>query len=112
VTAAEALARVAAKDPRYRPHAAAAAEAERLGVRAAVVAPEIKADRYALPLCKHEGIVLEYAACGCEDKHVRYCEHPEHGSDIDRCHRGPVRGSPLTACESCAHRAAPEKTDV
>jgi len=112
VTTAEALALVAAKDPRYRPHAAAAAEAERLGVRPAPPATMPVDDRYALPLCRYEGIVIEYAACGCEDKHVRWCDHPEHGADIDRCHRGPVRGSPLTACETCAHRAAPEKTDV
>lgn len=55
--------------------------------------------------CQHEGSILEYATCNCENKHVRNCDHPE--LDDARCTRGPNNGA-VRACLTCPLRQVEE----
>lgn len=78
---------------------------------AAVVVRRGIPDRFPLPLCKYEGAVSEYAGCGCEDKHIRFCELPGQGDngipEIDRMTRAYLPDFDMPNCEKCNYRKAP-----
>lgn len=68
-------------------------------------------DRFPLPLCVYEGKVSEYAGCGCEDRHIRFCELPGQGEggipDIDRMTRAYLPNWDMPSCEKCHYRKEP-----
>lgn len=74
-------------------------------------------DRFPLALCQYEGKVSEYAGCGCEDRHIRFCENPYQGGtdpdgravpDIDRVTRAYLPDWDMPNCEKCPYKKAPQ----
>lgn len=72
--------------------------------------------KFALPLCKYEGSITDFAACSCEGKHVRNCDNPFQGMkdpqgrdvpEIDQCQREYVPESRVQNCERCPYRMEP-----
>lgn len=88
MTEAEFKSRLAAKDGRYAALFAAAPPAP--------PAPPPRTP------CRFEGAVAEPAACACDLRHVRFCDHPEN--ETDRCTRGPNNGA-VACCATCRHHA-------
>lgn len=52
--------------------------------------------------CRHEGEVVNPAACGCAAKGVRFCLHPAE-PEWTRCTRGPNAGADpdVASCSAC-----------